>query len=57
MDIYRLLPKSNCRKCGYPTCMGYAADLRTGKTEPSQCPELSQENKDTLRQLVNVSKW
>jgi ArsR family metal-binding transcriptional regulator len=55
MDIYRLLPKSNCRKCGYPTCMGYAADLRAGKTEPSQCPYLSQKNKDSLRHLLDES--
>jgi CO dehydrogenase/acetyl-CoA synthase gamma subunit (corrinoid Fe-S protein) len=55
MDIYKLLPKSNCKECGYPTCMGYAADLRTGKTAPSQCPNLSGENKDNLLHLVDES--
>jgi ArsR family metal-binding transcriptional regulator len=55
MDIYRLLPKSNCKECGYPTCMGYAADLRTGKTRLSQCPNLSGENKDILLHLVDES--
>lgn len=55
MGVYRLLPKSNCKKCGYPTCMAYAADLRTGRTELSQCPDLSQENKDSLRRLFDDS--
>jgi ArsR family metal-binding transcriptional regulator len=55
MDVYRLLPKSNCKKCGYPTCMGYAADLRAAKTEPSKCPDLSPENEGKIRQLVDDS--
>ncbi len=55
MDIYKLLPKSNCKECGYSTCMGYAADLRTGKAEPSQCTSLSEENKDHLLHLVDES--
>ena len=51
MDIYKLLPKSNCKECGYPTCMAYAADVRTGKAKPSQCPDLSKKNKDSLLDL------
>jgi ArsR family metal-binding transcriptional regulator len=51
MDIYRLLPKSNCKECGYSTCMGYAAEVRKGKAQPSQCPGLSGENKDSLLRL------
>ena len=53
MDIYRLLPKSNCKECGYPACMGYAADLRTGKTTLSQCPNISEENRANLLHLVS----
>lgn len=41
MDIFKLLPRSNCRKCAYPTCMAYAADLRTGRAQLEQCPLLS----------------
>ena len=55
MDIYKLLPKSNCKECGYSTCMGYAADLRTGKTKLSQCPNVSEENRDSLLHLVDES--
>jgi ArsR family metal-binding transcriptional regulator len=43
MDIYKLLPRTNCKECGYPSCMAYAAALREGKAEPSQCPDLTEE--------------
>ena len=42
IDIFKLLPQTNCRQCGYATCMAYAADLSQGKTELEDCPPLSQ---------------
>ncbi len=38
LDIYKLLPKTNCRECGYRTCMAFAGALSKGDTEPEQCP-------------------
>ena len=43
LDIYRLLPGTNCRECGHPTCMAFAAALREGTAEPAQCPQLWQQ--------------
>jgi len=43
MDIYRLLPRTNCRECGYASCMAYTAQLREGEADLSQCPYLSDE--------------
>jgi len=43
LDIYRLLPGTNCKECGYPTCMAYATDLRKDKTELAKCTYLSQQ--------------
>jgi ArsR family metal-binding transcriptional regulator len=40
--IYKLLPGTNCKECGYLTCMAYAADLREGKAELAQCVCLSE---------------
>lgn len=37
MDILRLLPQSNCKKCGHATCMAFAAALRNDETTPDQC--------------------
>lgn len=53
MAIYKLLPGSNCNKCGYPTCMAYAADLRVGEAELSDCTELSPGNEDKLLSLFD----
>ncbi len=51
IDIYKLLPKTNCKECGYLTCMAFANDLREAQATISQCPYLSAENKDKLLQL------
>jgi len=38
MEIYRELPRTNCKECGYPTCMAFAAALRESKVDRSCCP-------------------
>ncbi len=42
LELYRLLPGTNCRRCGYATCMAFAADLSRGKCRPGQCPPLNE---------------
>lgn len=37
-DIIRLLPKTNCRACGYETCIAFAAMVSIQKAQPSTCP-------------------
>ncbi len=41
LDIYRLLPGSNCRACGYATCMAFAAALSRQFTSIVNCPHLA----------------
>ena len=43
MDILRLLPMTNCKACGYATCMAYAAALREGEIRLEDCPPLWEE--------------
>ena len=43
MEILKLLPMTNCKACGYPTCMAYAAALRDGEIRLDDCPPLSEE--------------
>lgn len=31
LDIYKLLPKTNCKKCGSPTCLAFAIKLAMKK--------------------------
>ncbi len=39
IDIYRLLPQTNCKECGYATCMAFSAALRNSETAPDKCPD------------------
>jgi acetyl-CoA decarbonylase/synthase complex subunit gamma len=48
LDIYKLLPKSNCKICGYPTCLAFAMKLAAGKVDVDLCPDLDDETKALL---------
>ncbi len=44
LDLFKLLPRTNCRECGFPTCMAFAVELRTDFTKSSLCPDLSEDD-------------
>ena len=48
IEIYKKLPKTNCGKCGVPTCLAFAMNLAAGKAELSSCPDVSEEVKKEL---------
>jgi acetyl-CoA decarbonylase/synthase complex subunit gamma len=48
LDIFKLLPKTNCGDCGVPTCMAFAMKLAQKKAELSECPHASEEAKASL---------
>ena len=48
IQIFKLLPKTNCKKCGFPTCLAFAMKLAQGGVELSACPDVSEEAKNTL---------
>jgi len=39
-EIIKLLPGTNCKKCGYNTCLTFAAMLSKQKTHPGKCPHI-----------------
>jgi DNA-binding CsgD family transcriptional regulator len=41
LDILKLLPRINCRKCGFSACMAFAAAVARGKALADQCPFLA----------------
>ena len=43
IQIFKLLPKTNCGDCGVPTCLAFAMSLAAGKAELSKCPHVSEE--------------
>lgn len=48
IEIFKLLPKSNCGKCGVPTCLAFAMQLAASKADLSACPTVSEETKAKL---------
>jgi len=48
LQIQKLLPKTNCKECGYPTCLAFAMKLAALQAELSACPYVSDEAKASL---------
>ena len=48
LEIFKLLPKTNCKKCGMPTCLAFAMALAQKRARLDDCPYVSQEAKDKL---------
>jgi acetyl-CoA decarbonylase/synthase complex subunit gamma len=50
IEIFKLLPKTNCGECGVPTCLAFAMGLAAGKAELAACPYVSDEAKARLEE-------
>jgi len=48
IQIFKLLPKTNCGECGVPTCLAFAMNLAAAKAELDSCPYVSAEAKEKL---------
>ncbi len=48
LQIYKLLPKTNCKECGFPTCLAFGMKLAAKQAELSACPYVSDEAKQAL---------
>ncbi|MFZ4438491.1 MAG: acetyl-CoA decarbonylase/synthase complex subunit gamma [Syntrophales bacterium] len=48
IQIFKLLPKTNCGECGVPTCLAFAMNLAAAKAELAACPYISAESKALL---------
>jgi acetyl-CoA decarbonylase/synthase complex subunit gamma len=48
LAIYKLLPKTNCKECGFPTCLAFAMKLAQKGTELDKCPYVDDEAKTAL---------
>jgi len=48
LDIFKLLPKTNCKECGQPTCIVFASLVIQGIKVARDCPQLTEENRKLL---------
>jgi len=48
VEIFKYLPKTNCKKCGHPTCLAFAMKLAAKQASLDQCPDASEDAKKVL---------
>lgn len=48
VEIFKLLPKTNCKKCGHPTCLAFAMKLAQRQATLDLCPDVSEDAKKIL---------
>lgn len=48
LEIYKLLPKTNCKECGFPTCLAFAMQIAAKKASLDKCPYVSDDSKSKL---------
>ncbi|MBD3344766.1 MAG: acetyl-CoA decarbonylase/synthase complex subunit gamma [Chitinivibrionales bacterium] len=48
MQIYKSLPKTNCKECGFPTCMAFAMQVAAKKKALADCPHASDDARSSL---------
>jgi len=54
MDILKLLPKTNCRECGEPTCMVFAVKAAEGASGAEDCPFLDAASTQRLADYLSA---
>jgi acetyl-CoA decarbonylase/synthase complex subunit gamma len=52
IQIYKLLPQTNCKDCDYPTCLAFAMKLAAKQAELAACPHVSEEAKAQLSEAA-----
>jgi len=61
LEILKILPRTNCRACGYATCMAFAAALREGEAAPADCTPLLaepfQDRREKLLEYLESYGW
>jgi len=48
IEFFKLLPKTNCKECGQPTCLAFAMLLANQKAKIDDCPHVSESSKSAL---------
>ncbi len=57
IDVYKLLPKTNCKECGEENCMAFATKIVNREIDLDQCtPLLKKENEKAYNQLKEMLK-
>lgn len=52
LEIFKLTPRTNCKECGFPTCMAFSMKVASGAVEIEKCPYISDEAKGKLSEAT-----
>ena len=52
LEILKVLPKTNCRECGQPTCMVFSTLVVEGVKGPDDCPALDDGSRERVREYL-----
>ena len=52
LEILKILPKTNCRECGQPTCMVFSTLVVEGVKGPDDCPALNDGSREGFREYL-----
>ncbi|NTW71571.1 MAG: acetyl-CoA decarbonylase/synthase complex subunit gamma [Eubacteriaceae bacterium] len=52
IEIFKLTPRTNCKECGFPTCMAFSMKVASGAVEIEKCPHISDEAKAKLSEAT-----
>jgi ArsR family metal-binding transcriptional regulator len=54
LDIYKLLPRTNCDRCGFETCLAFALRLASGTGRVAECPPLQDGESSQPRRALQM---
>jgi ArsR family metal-binding transcriptional regulator len=54
LDVYSLLPRTNCRQCGEFTCMAFAFGLLRGHRTIEECPQIGEPARRRLTEVMGI---
>jgi len=57
LDLYKLLPKTNCGECPQKRCMAFAIRLKTDQDGLNECRYLSPERIEEIRSMLKEGDW
>ena len=62
VDLYQnVLPKTNCKDCGFPTCLAFASMVVSEKLPLKNCPHLAPDELEKYQQVLDkqhaANKW
>ena len=56
LEVYKILPKSNCGECSVPTCMAFAAAVLMGNNKLADCPHIPSSISESFAKKIATHK-